>query len=190
MLFDLVAFITKPIACDEFDEGILHNPTAIGTHINNFIAAYGMRNNPLALTLQGTHIQQTLASQAYPTNNTHYSKHSIINHIMLDAQDDDHAMVYTCAIDRSVVMQYQLLAVTHGLNLQSIATDTMAYINLYRHIHNHTKPSLNNAPSCTPQDFIVEQNALNRIIQLDGHIHRTVGYTDIIVALGAVIPLI
>lgn len=197
-LFELSAFTTIPFLHDEYDEGRIYNPTAIGKHITNFLLANHKKKAPIAMTLNGSSIKEEIASYhtASPFEQiTHQKKQTASDYCYLYPQENGNFTFYTCAIERSIIMQYQLMAIAHNLNLQAVSTNSMANINLYRYLTGSTarhsalatilEKNNNNTAS------LISDQTIQNIIQIPSSIQLSPAHNDAIrIALGAITSLI
>lgn len=196
--FQLKALTGIPFSHDEYNEGRVYNPTAIGNHITNFLSSHGTKKTPIAFTISGNHIAQQFiscptASPWQPTSSQ--SKQQLIDSCSLYPEENGSYMHYTCTIERAIVMQYQLMAIAHKLNLQSISTAAMAHLNLYRFLQNnsvcHTSLASILEKNNNDTTRLVCPQTIQTIAQIPAHVEKSVGnHDEIRIALGAVIPFI
>jgi hypothetical protein len=198
--FKLIALTHLPFYKDEYSEGRIYSPTTIGNAILQFLSTHNTQKNPIAFTINGNHIAQQFCMQAasFYTQSTQDNPEQLIEYYALDCEKNDMSMHYVCAIERSMIMQYQLIAIAHTLNLQVLSTPAMAHLNLYRYVSKKVSPhfKLNKLEDALKSNNyqtrnLIDNNAIETIIQMPTFLEKTCqNYDEISTALGAIIPLI
>lgn len=195
--FQLTAFSNISFFKDEYNEGKIYNPTAIAQHIVNFLSIHGIKKMPITFTINGSHIAQEFISysdnaQEQPINNQNTLGLTEFCHLY--TQENGDKMFYTCTIERSIIMQYQIMAISNKFNLCAISTIPMAHLNIYRFLQgNSWQDSLagdlkknNNETS-----NLVNAQTIESILTIPAHIERTVrNHDEFCIALGSIMPII
>lgn len=195
-LFQLTNVASLPLS-ENYNEGKINNPTSIGKFITNFLVALNQKKAPIAISLKGEHIAQEIIScssaQPFESMSVQTQKY-IIDYCQLYEQENGSRTFYTCAIDRSIIMQYQLLAITHRFNVLSISTDTMAHLNLYRYMgnHAHAQNAMASILEKNNNDIasLIPDKILQNIVHIPPSIKTTpINYDSLRIALGAITTL-
>lgn len=125
-----------PLTHCELEGLVLFNPTTIAQQIMHWYRITN-KDTPLLLALSGPAIVEKLIPlpTTHPTIDQLPIQHAPDWHWQwryLYSIDDMHYF-YLAGIRRSILFQYQLMALTHQLPLRVIMPGTMALLSLYRH---------------------------------------------------------
>jgi hypothetical protein len=116
--------------------GMLINTTCIGNHIKNFLKTYKLNNSAIAVICDDTIIPQGYSSTVEASPYEYLSKHLTLPHHTLNT-------MYLCPYEEkflswwsrtpyALLMQLQLIAYTHQLNIISINTKLPALLEAYK----------------------------------------------------------
>ena len=117
---------------------ILYNPTRVKTLIRSFLQLHDLEDALVIVALSGGGVTEKQVILQHPTMHT--------NVVEQDDQSNWHyyrlqenpnlpqSPWYCCGIKRSVLFQYQLLAIQLAANIVQMTTPTMALLKAYRHI--------------------------------------------------------
>lgn len=119
---------------------ILFNPTIIKKYISSFLREHNLEDAFIAFILQGPNIAEKFV--AMPTSTPELTDFGITNNARsllweyryLYANDEGQSVFYVYKVPRSLVLQYQLLAIALQCNLITITTHTMALLSAYQNI--------------------------------------------------------
>lgn len=115
------------------------NLAAIKQYINSFLSEYDLRDAFITFCLQGSGISEHFIAMS--TSTPHRTDFAIANtssmqweYRYLYPNHDGQYVFYAYAIPRSLILQYQLLAMSMRCNVISITTQTAALLDAYKHI--------------------------------------------------------
>jgi hypothetical protein len=135
----LRAYKRYPLNNLELYNLIPFNPTVIKKHITSFLYEYDLHNAFIAFCLQGPGITEHFF--AMPTSTPHRTDFAITKassvhweYRYLYPNHDGQYVFYAYAIVRSLILQYQLLAMSMQCNLITITTQTTALLEAYKNI--------------------------------------------------------
>lgn len=121
--------------------GLIFNPTIITRYIANFIEQNNLSSALGAFSITGAAIrEQLIATKEKPT----FADLKIADesqwlwdatYLYTDAQQ--RAVHYVCAMKKSTLFMYQLLAINVSLPVITISTERMALFALYKSVHAH-----------------------------------------------------
>jgi hypothetical protein len=115
------------------------NPTIIKKNIHSFLQENNKRNAFIAFSLDGPAVTEHCI--ALPTSTPHradfgiaHSSNMLWEYRYLYPNDHGQFIFYVYMVPRSLVLQYQLLAIATQCNLITITTQNMALLTAYKHI--------------------------------------------------------
>lgn len=139
----LMAYHTLSFQHLQLHNAQLFNPTALSSHITDFLAQHKLSNAFIGIWLNGPAIKQQLitCSHAEPTA----QELGIVDshryqwdYQYLYPTDDGRFVFYVTSIAKELIFQYQLLAITAHLHLITLTTYQIALLHLYRFIQGKT----------------------------------------------------
>jgi hypothetical protein len=123
----------------ELQNLILFNPTTIKKYITSFLAEHNKTDAFIAFSLDGPAITEHYV--ALPTSTPHRADFGIVNsssvlwdYRYLYPNDHGQFVFYVYTVPRSLILQYQLLAVAAQCNLIAMTTKSMALLTTYQHV--------------------------------------------------------
>ena len=135
----LRAYKRYPLDNLELEHLTLFNPTTIKKHITSFLAEHNKTDAFIAFSLDGPAIIEQCV--ALPTSTPHRADFGIANsssiawdYRYLYPNDHGQFVFYLYTVPRSLILQYQLLAVVAQCNLITITTTSMALLTTYQHV--------------------------------------------------------
>lgn len=121
---------------------VLYNPTRVRSHIVTFLQLHELEDSLVVFALAGngmTEKQLMLAQPAAQLKTIEQDEQTAWQYFRLqDNPNLPQSPWYCCGITRSILFQYQLLAIQTEANVVQITTPTMALIKAYRHIKGST----------------------------------------------------
>lgn len=189
-LFLLKAYTSVDFSRDEYHEGRINNPSIIGSHIIKFLSMHTIKKTPIACTITGKYIIEQFVSN--PRQSIE-KQHLLIDSYPLYPQDNGDYMEYMCATDRSTILQYQLMAIAHKLNVQIISTAAMAHLNLYRYLNGVDSGTLAQTLEENNNDTsrLVSAQTIASIVKISAQLEKSIeNHDEISIALGAIIPFL
>ena len=119
---------------------VLFNPTIIKQYISSFLQEHNLENAFIAFIMQGPAVVEQFV--AMPTSTPHYIDFGITNNARsvlweyryVYPNHDGQFVFYVYTVPRSLILQYQLLAIALQCNLITITTQTMALLFAYQNI--------------------------------------------------------
>lgn len=124
------------------DAHSIFNPTAIGTFIATFLAAYSIKNPLLSCAFTSPIVTEKLVTRAHATPHpsslmiTH-TPHTLWDYHYLYPTDTNDHVFYVCAITQPFLLQYKLIALKYQLPLLTTTSQVAALLHLYRYVHAH-----------------------------------------------------
>lgn len=123
----------------ELEHLTLFNPTTIKKHISSFLAEHNKTDAFIAFSLDGPAVAEQYI--ALPTSTPHRSDFGIAqnssvvwDYRYLYPNDHGQFIFYVYMVPRSLILQYQLLAIAAQCNLVAITIKSMALLTTYQHI--------------------------------------------------------
>jgi hypothetical protein len=123
----------------ELEKLILFNPTDIKKYITSFLQEHNIRNAFITFCFDGPGVTEKYV--AMPTSTPHRTDFGIpqSSTILWEYRyvyGDDHGryIFYVYIVPRSLLLQYQLLAIAVQCNVITITTKTMALLDAYKNI--------------------------------------------------------
>lgn len=121
----------------EFECGVLYNPTAIKNHIEHFITAHRLQSAFLAIAINGPHVQEKFVNVTtmQPKQDELYCKeiHKCAwDYMYVFPQENNTFTFYVIALDKALMLQYHLFALSLRLNLLALTTQTATLFNAYK----------------------------------------------------------
>ena len=124
----------------ELEKLILFNPTKIKNIIKAFLHTHQKENAFITISLAGSGISQEFISM--PTSTAQaadfcipFSSNLLWGYRFMYYNEQGQSIFYLYKITRSLLIQYQLLAISASLNLISVTTQLMALLACYKTIH-------------------------------------------------------
>jgi hypothetical protein len=144
----------------ELEHLYIFNPTRIGSLIASWYHATKQKM-PIAYALAGPSIYEKIVptTTAHPTPNQlpiSPALHLQWEHAYLYSYDSAHYF-YLCGIQKTLLFQYQLLAIRMQLPLHSITTQGMALLDIYRYLFGSTYRPAQLAMALTKCNNNIEQ---------------------------------
>lgn len=171
----LHALFHKKLDHLELEQLTLFNPTAIGA----LIASWQTQSNaPLLCALHGPGLQEQMIFLHTPHPDkgqlpVSHAPHWQWHHTYLYSVDHQHCF-YLCGIKKSILFQYQLMAINHNLPLSLLTTERMALLHCYKQLCGTTFRSSQLANDMTTYHNRVERlffkDDLARILQIPSQI--------------------
>jgi hypothetical protein len=116
--------------------GILINTTLIGSHIKNFLKTYKLNNCALAIICDDTIIPQGYTSTLESSPHEYLSKNLTLPHHSLNTiylcPHEEKFLSWWSRTPYALLLQLQLIACTHQLNITSINTKLPALLEAYK----------------------------------------------------------
>jgi len=177
----------------ELENLILYNPSKIKEIISEFLTTHQKQNSFVAFSLQGPAITERLISS--PTSTLNEARFNVQNtgfiergyHYMYP-HDNGTFVFYTYAVPRSLLLQYQLLAIAAHLNLTTITTQRMALLNIYKYIFGPAFRCTQLAIDMHLHNNMIEQlitkEGLRRIIKMEPSIKTNDEFLHLATACG------
>jgi len=136
----LRAYKQFPLTNFELAHGVLFNPTAIKRHIQSFLYEHDLADAFIAFIVQGSALVERLV--AMPTSTPSRAafdmatnaRSTLWEYRYLYPNDHGQFVFYLYSIPRSVVLQYELLAISAQCNLITMTTKTMSLLSAYQYI--------------------------------------------------------
>lgn len=135
----LRAYKRYPLDNLELHKLILFNLTIIKQHIVSFLKEHGIQNAFITFCLDGSGVEEKFV--AMPTSTPHRSDFGIAQSSTIQWEyrylyPNDHGqyVFYVYVVPRSLILQYQLLAIATYCNLIVITTKHMALLSSYKNI--------------------------------------------------------
>ena len=136
----LRAYKRYPLTNLELENLVLFNPTVIKKKISSFLQAHGLEDAFVAFILHGSNITEQFV--AMPTSTpycTEFGKFNSARSLLweyryLYPNDEGQFVFYLYSVPRSLILQYQLLAIAAQCNLIAMTTQTMALLSAYQNI--------------------------------------------------------
>ncbi len=169
----LVSMHHKKLQHLELERLTIFNPTAIGTLIKTWYKNCHQAM-PLLFALHGPAIEEHVVAlhTAHPTPSQFpisHAPHWHWKHTYLYSLDHRHCF-YVCGIKKSILFQYQLMAIEQHLPLSLLTTERMALTHCYRSIFGAAYRPAHLAQSMSMHNNRIEQvffkEDLSRILKL------------------------
>jgi hypothetical protein len=123
----------------ELEHLTIFNPTTIKKHITSFLHKHDKQNAFIVFSLDGSGVTEQFV--ALPTSTPHradfgvtYSSNVLWGHRYVYPNDHGQSVFYVYSVPRSLLLQYQLLAVAAECNVITITTKNMGLLTVYKHI--------------------------------------------------------
>jgi hypothetical protein len=135
----LKAYKTITLQSSEIVRGIIYNPTAIKTIIQEFLMRHNIAHIPVLCAIKNSIIIEkyfhTASSELSPEIKEFF-KSKVWNYCHLGSTiDHDSFVVYACGLPREYMFHYRLFALFAQLNLLVVTTTAMAQFMLYKYIY-------------------------------------------------------
>jgi hypothetical protein len=172
----LMAYQTTPLPHLQLHNAQPFNPTMIGNHIVQFLQRYKLTHAFVSLWLDGPAIKQYLVtcSHAHPTTQELGivdADSNVWEHFYLYPTADGRFVFYVVGISKKIIFQYQLLAISHRINLITLTSYQMTLLHLYRFIQGdtfrHTKLSYDIKDKNNQLDLLFTQETISRTLTID-----------------------
>ncbi|HSC25242.1 MAG TPA: hypothetical protein VLB80_03450 [Candidatus Babeliales bacterium] len=138
-LLTLRAYKRYPLSNLELERLTIFNPTIIQKYISLFLHEYDLINAFILFSLQGSGVTEKFVAMS--TSTPHHSDFGSMNsrnflweYRYLYPNDKGQFIFYVYKVLRSLVLQYQLLAIAAGCNLVTMTTKTIGLIDAYKYI--------------------------------------------------------
>jgi len=136
----LRAYKRFPLTNLELEDLIVFNPTVIQKYIRSFLEEHNLTDAFIAFIVHGHSVAEQFV--AMPTSTPHYTDFGITNNARsvlweyryLYPNDHGQFVFYVYTVPRSLILQYQLLAVAAQCNLITMTTRTMTLLSAYKNI--------------------------------------------------------
>ena len=135
----LRAYKRFPLTNLELENLVLFNPTIIKKYMCSFLEEHNLADAFIAFIVHGPTIAEQFV--AMPTSTPHYTDFGIGNnrsllweYRYLYPNDHGQFVFYVYTVPRSLILQYQLLAIAAQCNLITMTTRTMALLSAYKNI--------------------------------------------------------
>jgi hypothetical protein len=124
----------------ELEKLIIFNPTLIKEYICSFLVEHNLSDAFIAFILHGPLITEQFV--AMPTSTPHYTdfgsaqttRNVLWEYRYLYPNDHGQFVFYVYSVPRSLVLQYELLAIAARCNLITMTTRTMMLLSAYKNI--------------------------------------------------------
>lgn len=172
----LMAYQTTPLSHLQLHNAQPFNPTVIGNHLINFLQRHNLTHAFVSIWIDGPTIKQYLVtcSHAHPTTKELGivdSDSYLWEHFYLYPTTDGRFVFYVVGISRHVIFQYQLLAITHQINLITLTSYQMTLLHLYRFIQGdtfrHSKLAYDINGKNNQLDLLFTQETIARTLTID-----------------------
>ncbi len=136
--FDLRAYRTIPIK-DSIYKTMIYNSSFLEQQIQSFIVTYRLENAFFSLCIADNHIEERLVklkkSSPTTTDFAHLGLHKLVwDYSYLYAHEQGEFVFAVSGIKRELLFQYQLLALSLGINLITLTTPFNPLVALYRYM--------------------------------------------------------
>jgi len=124
----------------ELESLIVFNATKIKQHINDFLASCNAPNAFVACSLRGPTLFERFVSTTKADPSMEDFEVSERNHMLWDYRfaypaDNGLWVFYVMGMPRTLLLQYQLLAIAAQFNLVTVTSERMALLKLYEYQH-------------------------------------------------------
>ncbi len=135
--FRLRSLFHYPLSKLELERLTLFNPTDIGRKVAEWCTPY-RPHGPIAFALHGPAIEEHLFAthNAHPSMDQFPIQHAPFwqwEHTYLFSRNHQHYF-YLCGIKKSLLFQYQLMAITNNIPVSLITTERMALAHCFRNL--------------------------------------------------------
>lgn len=141
----------------EKDTLTIYNPTRLRSLIMAFLQLYDLEDSLIVMALSGQGIVEKQIMLTQPTAYVQdVEKNELMDWHYFQLQENPNLPMspwYCCGIMRTLLLQYQLLAIQVALNLVQVTTPTMALLKAYRFIKRH-QPEEQGSPKTNILDFV------------------------------------
>ena len=177
----LRAYKHYPLNNLELEHLTLFNPTVIKNYITSFLQQHNLADAFIAFIVHGPGVTEQFV--AMPTSTPHRTDFGISSNSRsllweyryLYPNDHGQFVFYVYSIARSLVLQYQLLAIAAQCNVITITTQTMALLSAYKNIFG---PAFRRSQLAV--DMMRCNNAIEELIAVDT-LNRMISGTGTIV---------
>src|SRR3990172_3808264 len=163
----LRAYKHYPLNNLELEKLILFNPTIIKQHIVSFLQEHSLQNAFIIFCLDGSSVAEKFVAMSTSTPHRSDFGIAVSSNILWEYRyvyPNDHGqyVFYVYVVPRSLVLQYQLLAIAARCNLIAITTKTVAMLDVYKNIFGTAFRR-----SQLAVDMMRYDNNIDRIISID-----------------------
>ncbi len=136
----LRAYKNYPLNNLELTNLTLFNPTVIKQYIISFLCEHKLQDAFVAFTLHGPAVHEqfvtlpTSTPQHTDFNSARNTRNVVCDYRYLYPNHNGQFVFYVYSVPRSVVLQYELLAIAAQCNVITITTQTMALLSVYQHM--------------------------------------------------------
>lgn len=164
----------------ELEKLTIFNPTQIGSLITSWYKKSG-KSMPLLAALYGPALEEhiLLLHNAHPNSNQFpisHAPHWHWEYTYLYSVDHRHCF-YLCGIKKSLIFQYQLMAILHQLPLAILTTERMALLHCYRFLFGSAFRAAQLATAMISHNNRIENlfsvDDLPRIVHIPSHVKIT-----------------
>jgi len=136
--FELHAYRSIPIK-DSMHKTMIYNTTFLEQQIGSFVATYKLEDAFFALCISGERVEERLVKlkNSSPTTAdfSHLALHKLVwDYTYLYAHEQGEFVFAVSGVQRELLFQYQLLALSLGINLVTLTTPFNPLISLYRYV--------------------------------------------------------
>lgn len=175
----LRAYRRYPLNNLEIHDLVIFNPTIIKFYISSFLNEYNLRDAFITFCLDCSEAEEKFMSM--PTSTPHYADFGITQTRGMQSEyryvyphHNDQYVFYVYAVPRSLILQYELLAISLQCNLVGITTQSAAILESYKNIFGSAFRKSQLAVDMMKHDNNVESlisvDALRRMISVDADI--------------------
>ena len=134
------AYKRIPLRQLEFSQAIIFNPTLLKHQIKTFLDTYRLHKLPAALSVTGPKIIEKIVQVKTTSPTTQELAMPELQTLTWDSMylcpsQRGGFDFFVCGIKPEHLFSYQLLALSAGANITTIATEQLAHLHLYRHCH-------------------------------------------------------
>ena len=176
----LRAYKRYPLNNLELEHCTIFNPTIIKKYISSFLQQYDCADAFVTFVLRGPGVTEQFV--AMPTSTPHRTDFGIASNSRsllweyryVYSNDHGQFVFYVYSVPRSLVLQYQLLAIAAQCNLITMTTQTMALLSAYKNIFGtafrRSQLAVDMMRCNNTIDDLIGIDTVNRMISGAGHI--------------------
>jgi len=134
----LKAYARTPLKQLEFSQAIIFNPTLLKKQIRSFLQTHRLQSTPAVLAVSGPKIVEHVIQTKTTTPTVQELGLPELRTLTWDSiylcpSQKGGFDFFVCGMKPEYLFSYQLLAMSAGANITTIATEQLAHLQLYRH---------------------------------------------------------
>jgi len=187
----------KRYSLDNFEllNGMIFNPTIIKKYINTFLHEYNLHDAFVVFSLHGPAVTEQFI--AMPTATPHYTDFTIAKNARstkweyryLYPYENGQFMFYVYSVPRSVILQYQLLAIGAHCNVIKMTTHTACILSAYEYMFGsafrRSQLAVDMMRAHHKIDALISHDALHRMMKIGTDINIKQERSYLAAAVGA-----